>query len=99
MVGQPLLRGGIRRLERILLRSHRDGVKIAVSKTGRISGYVIIDGKRVRISAKCFSEFSDGVYRASGTVKGGTFSLEVSKAGLSCTVVKGDATTSISAQR
>ena len=63
-----------------------EDVKISINKTGGISGYVVANGKKNRISAKSFTAYEDGKYTAAGNSKGSNFEVTVTKDGLSVTL-------------
>ena len=59
-----------------------DGVAISVSKLGKISGTVMLDGKKVQLSAKSYASCTDGTYVAQGKVRDGTFVIDVDATGV-----------------
>ena len=68
-----------------------EGVSLAISKAGRLSGSVAVGGRKVRLSAKSYASYAAGAYRATGTMRGGeTFTVTVDTHGL-VGVVTGEA--------
>ncbi len=59
-----------------------DGVAISVSKAGKVGGTVMLDGKKVLLSAKSYASHTDGTYVAEGKVRGGTFVIDVDATGV-----------------
>ena len=72
---------------------------ISISKVGRLSGSVTVDGKKLPLSAKSYTSFVDGVYASSGTVRGGTFVVEVDAVGLRGVLTTATGTTPFTATR
>ena len=76
-----------------------DNMAISISKVGRLSGSVTVDGKKLPLSAKSYTSFVDGVYASSGTVRGGTFVVEVDAVGLRGVLTTATGTTPFTATR
>ena len=76
-----------------------DNVAITISKTGKLSGSVTIDGKKVRLSAKSYATREDGAYVSEGKVRGGTFVVVVDATGLHGMLTTESGTTSFEATR
>ena len=76
-----------------------DNMAISISKVGRLSGSVTVGDKRLRLSARSYKSFVDGVYASSGTVRGGTFVVEVDAVGLRGVLTTATGTTPFTATR
>ena len=76
-----------------------DNVAITISKTGKLSGTVTVDGKKVRLSAKSYATREDGAYVSKGTVRGGTFVVVVDATGLHGVLTTESGITSFEAAR
>ena len=64
-----------------------DGLSLSVSKSGRISGRTVVDGRSVRFSARSYNGFGNGVYTAAGAaVRGARWSLVVDEDGATVVV-------------
>ena len=76
-----------------------DNVAITISKTGKLSGTVTVDGKKIRLSAKSYATYEGGAYASRGTVRGGTFVVVADAAGLHGVVVTDAGVTTFEATR
>ena len=76
-----------------------DGVAIGISSAGKIGGTVVVDGKKVRLSAKSYASRADNAYVGSGTVRGGVFTFVVDAAGLRGVVTTSSGDTPFAATR
>lgn len=72
------------------------GMKVKISKAGRISGTLKVGTKSYRISAKAFTGYSDGVYTCEGSGSGYTYIITVTSSGLEATLTTTSGVTTFS---
>ena len=48
-----------------------EGTRVRVTKAGRLSGFVTVNGRRRPLSAKSYKSYTDGAYATSGKMRGG----------------------------